>query len=122
MSVHQSVRVLVVLLVGIMFMPAAHAQTIVYVSHADSREIYVMKLNPADGTSAIIEKMPVAGTAMPMAISPDKKFLFISLRSDPFSVSSFSIDPASGKLTLIKTSPLPDNMAYISTDRTGRWL
>jgi len=57
-----------------------------------------------------------------MAISPDHKFLFISLRSEPYSVSSFAIDPASGKLTLIKTSPLADNMAYVSTDRTGRYL
>src|SRR5262249_33363030 len=33
-----------------------------------------------------------------------------------------AIDPVSGKLTYIASSPLADSMAYLSTDRTGRFL
>src|SRR3954470_11827020 len=87
-----------VLIAGTIFMANANARTIVYVSHADSKEIYVLELNPTDGTSALVEKVPVSGTAMPMAITPDHKFLFVSLRSEPYSVSSFAIDPQTGKL------------------------
>lgn len=98
------------------------ARTMVYIANADSREIYVLELDEKSGNLKIIEKVPVTGTVMPLAISPNRKYLYASLRSEPYSVSSFTIDQASGKLTLIKTVPLADNMAYISTDHTGKYL
>lgn len=99
--------------------PAA-AREAVYVSNADSREIYVLELRR--GKVKIVEKVAVSGSVMPLAVSPDRKFLYAALRSEPYSVASFAIDPANGKLKLIKTTPLADNMAYIATDRTGRYL
>jgi 6-phosphogluconolactonase len=75
-----------------------------------------------------IERIAVPGTeipsptSIPMAPSPDRRFLYAALRSPPFPVSSFAIDRASGRLTLLGTAPLPDSMAYITTDRTGRFL
>lgn len=102
--------------------PARAAHTFVYVSNADSREIYVLELNEKNGSLKIVDKVAVQGMVMPLAMSPDQKFLYAALRSEPYSVSSFSINQATGKLTPIKTTPLADNMAYISTDRTGRFL
>jgi 6-phosphogluconolactonase len=110
------------LIIIVMTVLTVPAQTIVYVSNADSREIYVLELNEKNGELNLVEKVSVTGMVMPLAISPDRKFLFASLRSEPFSVSSFAINPDNGKLTLIKTTPLADNMAYLSTDRTGRYL
>jgi 6-phosphogluconolactonase len=100
----------------------ASAKTFVYISNADSREISVLELDAAAGALKPVESVAVTGTAMPMAISPDKRHLYVSLRSQPFSVSSFAIDPASGKLTAVSTAPLPDNMAYVATDRSGKFL
>jgi 6-phosphogluconolactonase len=59
---------------------------------------------------------------MPMAMSPDHRYLYASLRSEPFAVAVFAIDPATGRLTPLSTAPLPDNMAYLTTDRSGRFL
>jgi 6-phosphogluconolactonase len=101
---------------------AAEAATMVYISNAESREITVMTLDAAAGALKPVETVSVTGTAMPIAISPDRRYLYVALRSQPFSVSSFAIDQASGKLSLLSTVPLPDSMAYISTDRTGRFL
>ncbi len=98
------------------------ARTIAYIANADSRDIYVLGLNENDGSSKLIEKVPVGGSVMPLALSPDHKYLYASLRSEPFSVSSFAIDPGNGMLTFIETVPLADNMAYLATDRTGRYL
>src|SRR4051794_31507428 len=92
---------------------AAHARTMVYVSNADSREIDVLELNEKDGRSELVERVAVTGTVMPLAVSPDRHHLFASLRSEPYSVSSFAIHPDTGRLTLIKTVPLADNMAYL---------
>lgn len=94
----------------------------VYVANADSRDITVLKLDRARGSLEQVQTVAAGGTVMPMALSPDKRFLYAALRSEPFSVATFSIDPRTGMLTRIGTGPVPDSMANIVADRTGRWL
>jgi len=101
---------------------AAQAATYVYVSNADSREISVLALDLASGELSPVQTVPVTGTVMPLAVSPDRKYLYAALRSEPYTVASFRIDPSTGKLSPIGASPLPDSMAYIATDRSGRHL
>ena len=57
-----------------------------------------------------------------MAVSPDRRFLYVGVRGQPQIVASFAIDPASGRLTYLASGPLADSMAYLVTDRTGRFL
>ncbi|WP_405168196.1 beta-propeller fold lactonase family protein [Nocardia sp. NBC_01499] len=102
-------------------MPPAETRSVVYVSNADSREISVLLLD-ATGMLTPVTSVPVDGTVMPLAISPDRRFLYAGLRSEPFSVTAFAIDPLSGRLAALSTTPLPDNMAYLATDRAGRFL
>jgi 6-phosphogluconolactonase len=102
--------------------------TVVYVSNAGSKEIYVLAMNRDSGDLMMIDKVPVPGTdkpspaSMPMAVTPDHRFLYAALRGNTFPVSSFAIDRASGRLTHLSSTPLQDSMAYIVTDRTGRYL
>jgi 6-phosphogluconolactonase len=103
-------------------------ETVVYVSNAASKEIYVLAMDRNSGDLIMIDKVPVPGTdkpspsSMPMAVTPDHRFLYAALRSDTFPVSSFAINPVTGRLTPLTTTPLQDRMAYIVTDRTGRYL
>jgi 6-phosphogluconolactonase len=99
-----------------------NVRTMVYISNADSREISVLELNEKDGSSNMIETVAVVGSVMPLAIDPACKYLYAALRSEPYSVSGWSINPDSGKLRLMQTVPLADNMTYLSTDRSGRYL
>lgn len=99
----------------------AGAATVAYVSNADSQDIYVLQLND-DGSVNLIDKVDTGSTVMPLAISPDRRFLYASLRGQPYSVVSYAIDPASGKLKQLAKAPLADNMANIATDKTGRYL
>ena len=101
---------------------SASAATWVYVSNADSQEISVLELDRSQGTLKPVESVNVGGQVMPMAVSPDKRFLYAALRSQPFRVASFAIDGASGKLKKLGEAPLADSMANIDTDATGRWL
>ncbi len=101
---------------------SASAATWVYVSNADSQEISVLELDRAQGMLKPVESVNVGGMVMPMAVSPDKRFLYAALRSQPFRVVSFSIDGASGRLKKLGEAPLADSMANIDTDATGRWL
>ena len=98
------------------------AATWVYVSNADSQEISVLELDRSQGTLKPVESVNVGGQVMPMAVSPDKRFLYAALRSQPFRVASFAIDGASGRLKKLGEAPLADSMANIDTDATGRWL
>jgi 6-phosphogluconolactonase len=100
----------------------ATSTAVAYVSNADSRDISVLKLDRGTGAIQPTQTVDVGGTVMPLALSPDKRFLYASLRSEPFSVVTFSVDPRSGALTRVAIAPLPDSMANIMTDRTGRWL
>src|SRR5262249_33526917 len=50
------------------------------------------------------------------------KFLFAATRGEPMVAATFRIDPATGKLSHIANGPLDGSMAYIVTDRSGRFL
>ena len=101
-------------------MPPAQ-RAFVYVSNADDGDIGLYALQ--DGGALEARGRFKAGPAvMPMAVSPDKRFLVAALRSQPFSACTYAIDRASGKLELAGTGPLADSYPYISFDRTGRYL
>jgi len=96
--------------------------TFVYVANRESREIMVFRLDAGSGNLTQIQNAAVNGAIMPMAVSPDRRFLYAALRNEPYAVASFSIDPSSGRLNHLADTPAPDSMPYISTDRSGRFL
>jgi 6-phosphogluconolactonase len=59
---------------------------------------------------------------MPLAVSPDRKRLYAGLRNEPYSAVTFAIDARTGKLTPAGSGSLADSMAYIATDRSGKFL
>lgn len=99
-----------------------HTPTFVYVANRESREIMVFRLDPESGDLTPVQQAPVNGAVMPMAVSPDRRYLYAALRSEPYAVASFSIDAASGRLAHLADTPVPDSLPYIATDRSGRFL
>jgi 6-phosphogluconolactonase len=113
------------ILIGLLMSPTS-AATFVYVGNAESQDISVFRLEPT-GDLAPVETTPIPGPAkpggsVPFAISPDRQFLHVALRNEPYSVASFRIDATTGRLTALGSAPLPDSMAYVATDHTGRYL
>jgi 6-phosphogluconolactonase len=108
-------------------MPLVPAASFVYVGNAESNSISALHLDRQSGALTAIEAVPIPGVATPgptspMAVRPDKRVLFVGIRSEPHLVASFAIDPASGRLAHLGNGPLADAMAYIATDRSGRFL
>jgi 6-phosphogluconolactonase len=99
----------------------AFAGTFVYVSNADDGDIGTYTMQP-DGKLSPGARVKAASVVMPMAVSPDRRFLYAASRSKPFSVHVYSINSATGALTHLSTSPTADSFPYISLDRTGRFL
>lgn len=96
--------------------------TIVYVSNADSGSLSVLALDERSGTLATLQTLDVGGILMPIALLPAQGRLAVVRRSAPFAVLSFSIAPADGRLTPLGEGPLPASMAYLSADRSERFL
>lgn len=105
------------------FAMALNADTIVYVSMAPEQKTQSYRLDPTDGKLTPVETTSLEGAPGSLAVDPQKKFLFASVRSNS-TLASFRIDPASGKLKAINAVALPkgENAAFVATDRTGRWL
>jgi 6-phosphogluconolactonase len=114
-------------LAGAIFVSPVEAATFVYVGNAESNDIYVLQFNQQTGELTLVETILIPGViksggSTPMSVSPDRRFLYVATRGEPQAVASFAIDPKSGKLKYIGSGPLTDSMAYISTDRAGRFM
>jgi 6-phosphogluconolactonase len=98
--------------------------TFVYVSNAESKDIFVLGLDLATGSLTQIQRLGLTapGPLNPLAVSPDRRFLYAAQREEPYTVSCFAIDQLSGELRYLASAPLLHSTPYIVTDRTGRWL
>lgn len=91
-------------------------------SNADSQDISVLRLDRERGSLSLVQTLPVGGMVMPLALSPQRQVLYAALRSEPYTVAAFRIDKVTGQLSELGRAPLPDSMAYIAIDHSGRWL
>ncbi|VAX76238.1 6-phosphogluconolactonase [Serratia symbiotica] len=92
---------------------------IVYVSSPVSQEIHIWQLNNA-GSLTLLQILDVPGQGQPMAIHPNKPYLYVGVRP-LFSIISYRIQ-ANGTLRLARIAPLLSSPSYISTDLLGRYL
>jgi 6-phosphogluconolactonase len=99
----------------------ALAGTFVYVSNAEDGDIGMYALQ-ADGSLQPGQRFKAERLVMPMAVSPDKRFLIAAVRSKPFHAYSYSIDKSSGALNLVGTGTLAESYPYIALDHSGRFL
>ena len=93
----------------------------VYVSNADSGDITVLRMDAA-GVLSLQGLQPLGGNVMPMALHPNGKMLYVARRTEPMALISLAVDPVSGDLHPRAEASLPASMAYVSTDRSGRFL
>jgi len=99
----------------------ALAATFVYVSNAEDGTIGMYTLQ-ADGSLQPGARVEAAKVVMPMAVSPDKRFLIAAVRSKPYEAYTYAIDKKSGALKLVGKGPLAESYPYITIDGTGRFL
>lgn len=104
----------------------ARAETFAYVGNAASNEISVFRLSAGGEMEAVqtaaFPAVQGAGSSTPLAVSPDRRFLYAGQRAQPFQVIGFSIEAGTGRLAPLANAPLADSMAHVATDRTGRFL
>lgn len=100
----------------------AHAETFLYVSDGGNQKIAAYQLNDDSGKLSLVEALDVKAAPGSLAVAPDRRHLFTSLRSIS-QIASYRLAP-SGKLELIGTTALDPtaNATYVATDQKGRYL
>jgi 6-phosphogluconolactonase len=104
------------------------ANTVVYVSCAEPREILRFAMDRDSGALRLLDTTYVPGissasnTSMPLAISPNRLVVHAELRQPPFPCVGFAVDPVDGALSVVGSANLPHSVCYITIDRTGKHL
>ena len=93
----------------------------VYVAAQDDNKIAIFNLNEDSGQLTAAGEITVDGGPSLLAISPNRQTLYAGHREVP-GLSSYSIDQDSGGLTRNGSVDLSTPPAFLSTDRTGRYL
>jgi len=100
----------------------------VYVANSDSQDLSVFLLH-GDGSLAATGTVPVqrpavTGRSLVLATSPDLAFLYAgyAMGGTHPAIATFALDPRSGFPTPLASTPIADSVAYIATDREGKFL
>jgi 6-phosphogluconolactonase len=92
-----------------------------YVCLQDEDKILTFALDGDIGQITRRAETPAAGGPSVLAISPDRRILYVGHRTQP-AISSFRIDHSAGGLTLQATVATDHAPTFLAPDRTGRYL
>lgn len=109
---------------GMLFVAAsatAQNNAFVYVSNGDSGTVTAYTLDKAQRQLTPLGEYSTGLKSMPMVVSNDKRMLYVSVRSQPYHVSAWQIQ-TDGALKHVADTPLPEAMAYVALDKSGRFL
>ncbi|BCQ56039.1 lactonase family protein [Burkholderia gladioli] len=74
------------------------------------------------GALTPVETVEAGGTVMPMALSPNHLRLYAGIRSQPYRVLGFALNPLDGRLTRIATTPTEKQPRGFAIDPSGHYL
>ena len=95
----------------------------VYISLQREDRISLYELDPGSGGLARRTEFPLSGMPAPLAVDPQRRFLFAGRRRPgDFGLTSYRINPANGRLTEIGGVPLAGDPVHLSVDRGGKFL
>jgi 6-phosphogluconolactonase len=97
------------------------ADSMLLVSASQDDKVVRFAIDEASGRLTPARVYDVPGGPMPMAISPDGRTLYVSLRGAD-RVASFRIEAQSGDLSPLNEIDVAGSATFIATDRTGRYL
>lgn len=92
-------------------------------NRGDSEGIYSYKLQASNGKLTRSKLAGAASNASYLAVHPNGRFLYSVNENDAGMVSSYAIDPATGKLKLLNSvSSMGSGPCHVAVDRAGQFL
>jgi 6-phosphogluconolactonase (cycloisomerase 2 family) len=92
-----------------------------YVCAQDDNKIIAFAMDADTGRLTPRAEVPAAGGPSVMAISPDRRTLYVGQRTGQ-AISSFRIDPGTGGLTQLGSISQAHAPTFLAPDRAGRYL
>jgi 6-phosphogluconolactonase len=92
-----------------------------YVGLQDDDKIAILSIDANSGQLTRGAEVLTPGGPSVMAISLDRRTLYVGLRTQP-ALSSYRINQATGGLTLLGTVSQPHAPTFLAPDRTGRFM
>ena len=92
-----------------------------YVGLQDEDKIVTFGMDADSGQLTRQAEVPAAGGPSGLAISSDRRTLYVGHRTIP-AISSFRIDQGTGALTLLGTVSQEHAPTFLAPDRTGKYL
>src|SRR5271165_2014949 len=92
-----------------------------YACLQDEDKIVAFSIDAETGQLTRQAEVPASGGPSVMAISPDRRTLYVGHRTRP-AISSFRVDQATGGLTLLGTVAQEHAPTFLAPDRTGKYL
>ena len=93
----------------------------IYVTLAKENKISILTMDSETGDLVFQEDVGLGGEPGPLAVDPERRFLYAGLRSTR-ELSSFRIQRETGQLALVSNVPLEADPCALYTDRAGRFL
>src|SRR3954449_12663196 len=99
-----------------------HNLLALYVGCADRKQIEVLHYDCSRNTVDRIQAADVPGpagpsrTSMPLALARNHHLLYAAIRCSSYSVSSFRVDSANGRLPWVAAASLDDEPVFLATD------
>ncbi|URJ27553.1 6-phosphogluconolactonase [Candidatus Blochmanniella camponoti] len=93
---------------------------IVYVVSPESQQIHVWKLDSIYGLLELMQVIYTYGHAQPMAVHPNKRFLYVGIRPN-FGITTYRIDQM-GLLTDNGTIEILSSPTHLISDKKGAFL
>ncbi len=93
-----------------------------FVSNALDRTIAVFHIDQSHSHLRFVEQIQAGESVMPLCVAPGGGSLYAAIRGAAPAILNFSIDAASGDLSLRHAVPVDAPMVHLATDRTGKYL
>ncbi|MBO9594608.1 MAG: lactonase family protein [Niabella sp.] len=105
---------------------AVHGQYLIVGTYthqnSSSKGIYVYDFDPQTGDLKIAGQVTAANPSY-QVIASNQRFVYSVNETADGGISAFSIDPNTGKLTLLNSvKSMGDDPCYLEIDRSGKWL
>jgi 6-phosphogluconolactonase len=86
-------------------------------------QLYVFRLDAASGGLTEVQRLGVPASPSFIAVSPDRRHLYLNVEASPTAAIAFDIDETTGRLTeLNRIQSGANGSAYIATDADGRFV
>src|SRR5712691_3900890 len=94
---------------------------VMYVAVQGDDKLARFSMDPDTGKLTLQEEIPVAGGPDPLAVDPQRRFLYVGRRGARI-IAAFRLGPQVARPTHIGEVAVESDPCYMSTDRGGRFV